>query len=211
MTASKAEAARQAPPPAGAPAAKSRGKGWIWLLLLLLLAALGTAGWLYWPKLLPTFQKLPLVGRFLPSAPAAEPPAPTPAPSDAPPATPPAEVPSGDGGTGGQDTAGETPPPTQAELDARAAELDKLAKSLADERLKLEEEKAALAGAQRLAGIYRQMKPADAATIFSRLSDDDVVPILLALPNDQVAQILAALDSARAAQLTRRIKALATP
>lgn len=207
MTAPKVEPARQAPPTGQAvgkaTGKKGGGKGWLWFLLLILLAGLGTAGWFYWPKLLPSLQKLPLVGRLLPSGTAGQ----TPLLTEGPPLT---EGPSATDPAGQQPQA-ETPAPTQAELEARAAELDKLAKSLADERLQLDQQKAAMAGAQRLAAIYREMKPASAATILSRLSDDDVVPILLALPNDQVAQILAALDQARAAQLTRRIRTLVTP
>ena len=87
MTAPKVDPARQAPATgqaAGKAAGKATskatgkatskatgkkggGKGWLWFLLLILLAGLGAAGWFYWPKLLPSLQKLPLVGRLLPS------------------------------------------------------------------------------------------------------------------------------------------------
>lgn len=234
MTAPQAAKAGVANPSAGGRAASGQPQGrpagagdqagqrprrgsWLpWLLILLLLGGLGAGGWFYWPRLRPALQNLPLVGRLIPSpVPAA-----TPVPAES--GASPAPTGTSPAGSNGQPASGQTdssggqaaPPaaPTQADLEARAAQLDQLAKTLAADRQALDQQKAAAAGVERVAAVYKEMKPADAAGILTKLSDNDLVPILLALPNDQVAQILAAMDATRAAQLTKTIaSARATP
>lgn len=212
-------AARAAPS-----AKKSRGGAWAWILVLLLLGGIGTAAWWFWPRLAPTLQRLPLVGRLIPgptpgttqagsggSAPANGSGAGTSAPGSAGAsgtAGAPIESAAGTGGAGNSGGQPGTVTPTQADLQAKAAQLDQLAKKLEAERQQLEREKAAQAGVQRVASVYRQMRPATAATILSNMADSDLLPILLALPDDQVAGILASLDASRAAQLTQKIAAV---
>jgi flagellar protein FlbB len=55
----------------------------------------------------------------------------------------------------------------------------------------------------RLARLYANMKPEEAAPILKELDDDLIVSILRKMEDEQAAKILAALDAERAANLTR--------
>jgi flagellar protein FlbB len=55
----------------------------------------------------------------------------------------------------------------------------------------------------RLARLYANMKPEEAAPILKELDDDLIVSILRKMEDEQAAKILAALEAERAASLTR--------
>jgi hypothetical protein len=55
----------------------------------------------------------------------------------------------------------------------------------------------------RLARLYANMKPEEAAPIMKELDDDLVVSILFKMEDDQAARVLAVIEPQRAAKLTR--------
>ncbi|MEM5771059.1 MAG: magnesium transporter MgtE, partial [Bacillota bacterium] len=55
----------------------------------------------------------------------------------------------------------------------------------------------------RLARLYGNMKPEEAAPIMKELDDDLVVTLLRKMEDEQAAKILSAMEAQRAARLTR--------
>ncbi|MEJ5227446.1 hypothetical protein [Thermodesulfovibrio sp.] len=98
----------------------------------------------------------------------------------------------------------------QQDLTKKTEELKKLkeeieAKIKQQEELKAQLEKAQSENYQRLAKIYEQMPPEEAATRLEKLDDDTATTLLLAIKPRQAAKILANVNPEKAAVLSKRL------
>ncbi|ACI20291.1 MotE family protein [Thermodesulfovibrio yellowstonii] len=101
----------------------------------------------------------------------------------------------------------------QEDLSKKTEELKKLkneidAKIKQQEELKAQLEKAQAENYQRLAKIYEQMPPEEAATRLEKLDEDTATILLLAIKPRQAAKILANVNPEKAAILSKKIVAI---
>ncbi len=100
----------------------------------------------------------------------------------------------------------------QRELDHRSAALDSREQELENRRQEIEHLRAEVKGLQaeeenisRLADMYSEMRPTEAAAIFERLDLDVALNILRAMNARSSSAIMAELDPDLAAQLSRQL------
>ncbi len=96
------------------------------------------------------------------------------------------------------------------DLSKKTEELKKLkeeieAKIKQQEELKAQLEKAQTENYQRLAKIYEQMPPEEAAARLEKLDEDTATTLLLAIKPRQAAKILANVNPEKAAVLSKRL------
>ena len=180
----------------------------VWILGLLILGGGVLAGWYYFPDLAARAEKIPLAGPLIKEALQKKKP-----PSGA---KAPGTVPDPADRTKELDDLQKSLDQKKAALDQRQSELDKR-----EEQLKARETELGQApkgadqaregaggtqeGAARLARIYAEMKPAEAAAILTKLDSPTVVKILAKMDDSQAARVLASLEPDQAAELSRLI------